>query len=37
MSSDKEMDKNVPFKLNVSQYRRRRILECIMLKEAKDL
>ena len=30
------MDSSVPFRLNVSQYRRRRILECIMLKDAKD-
>lgn len=25
-----DMDKNLPFRLNVSQYRRRRILESIM-------
>lgn len=28
-----DMDKNLPFRLNVSQYRRRKILDCIMTQD----
>jgi len=31
------MDKNIPFRLNISTYRRRKILEAIMDKDTKNV